>query len=826
MADIYEITNNGFEDGETDWTFGANVTVVVASESAPEGTHVAQFSGTLGPTYIIHDMVAVNPGKSITASAYYDQGAASSGRNIGRVILRWYDSGAAQIGESQGSAVTSSSGGYTKTTVTAAAPATAAFVAIGGLVNRDRGNVSHFDLFAWNHTFTREVELTFPVDGGTYVETSPVPMRVVITGDGPDVVSVQYRIDGANVGTAQTVAPYNYNHPMTDGIYDADAVVTFDDGTVVTTAVNTFTVTDVPPTPATTREYKASNAYTYLVAENFASLSSSIPSTALVTGVELVGDYSIRTLVRALDVGVPAASSTSSVAFDITEGGVIEAVLLNKDSPSEYSLVGTPVNEPITLDRADYTVIEEGLTDVNGVSHLWTILDSVPFSFTMGTEDSLFGSSPIALADFLNKSVGIRFYPVLGTKPAYADAGDASFRFLLNRLRIRVYFDAGSALYYFASPDKTQVLEGELVSSYVLDGNLTTGDASGVLQLKPTLVIKDGTQTYIEDDWTIHSAYPPTDANQIGEVADRSQDDGVGMSYNGLPTQSAIVNNRSRYEFITANFYGDEALDSIYGVHGLPRAFAYNGEFFYKIYTQPDPVKDSPRHLEIHHQHLALGYMTGNVDISVAGEPYNFDGAQGASSWTIGDKVVGLLELSGTILGVFGSKSVWGISGTTVDNFATQVIAPKVGAIEYTITDMGYPVYANAYGIYTLAQIQQYGDYLGSPMSQDISPWLRPRLARKYVSDKEVVAAWPVRSKNQYRLAFQDGYVLSMTMNYGQQNAPTFSQQKYFITPPDGDPDLGIPLLEYPGIIPIAISSELDDTGEERIHIAHYKGEQ
>ena len=344
---------------------------------------------------------------------------------------------------------------------------------------------------------------------------------------------------------------------------------------------------------------------------------------------------------------------------------------------------------------------------------------------------------------------------------------------------MRVYFDAGSATYYFASPDKTQVLEAELVSATVESGNLTTSDASGVLQLKPELTIKDGTQTYIGDDWTIHAAYPPTAANQIGTVADRATEDGVGMSYNGLPSQAAIVENRSRYMFITSNFYGDEALTSIYGANGVGRAFAYNGDFFYYIQDHPDASKDKPRHVAYHHAHLALGYKEGRVDISVIGQPYNFSGLDGASSWALGDAVVGLLPLSGMILGSFCQNSIWGISGTTVDNFATQIISPKMGAIEYTVADMGFPVYANAYGIYTLAQTQQYGDYLGTPMSKDVSPWLRPRLVRKNTSDKEVVVAWPVRTKNQYKIAFADGYIMSMTINGGMQAAPTFSLQQY-----------------------------------------------
>ena len=500
-----------------------------------------------------------------------------------------------------------------------------------------------------------------------------------------------------------------------------------------------------------------------------------MPATALVTGVEVVVDYTLQTLTRAKDLDVEDPEGANpDVLFDITDGGTVETVLLSKDGEN-YTASGGVSTEAIDLIRSDFDIIEEGTSE----GKKWVVLESTPASVTVGNDTELFGSSPIAVSDFLTRSIGLRFYPNLLSKPAYADSGDACIRFFINKLRVRVYFDAGSAEYYFASPDKTMIIKGNLVHSYVETGDFRTADASGTLQLTEDLEVMLGDQTWIGDDWTIHAAYPPTDANQIGTVDNRTADDGIGMAYNGLPTQQMIIDNRSRYEFITANFFADKDLDSIYGAHGLPRAFAYNGNFFYKIYTQPDPVKDSPRHVAYHHDHLALGYERGAIDISVVGEPYNFYGVEGASSWSIGDKVVGLLPLSGTILGCFGSKSIWGISGTTVDNFATQIITPNIGAIEYTIADMGFPVYANAYGIYTLAQSQAYGDYLGTPMSQDISPWLKPRLLRKYTSDREVVVAWPVRAKNQYRLAFSDGYIVSMTLNGGQQAAPTFSFQKY-----------------------------------------------
>ena len=85
-------------------------------------------------------------------------------------------------------------------------------------------------------------------------------------------------------------------------------------------------------------------------------------------------------------------------------------------------------------------------------------------------------------------------------------------------------------------------------------------------------------------------------------------------------------------------------------------------------------------------------------------------------------------------------------------------------------------------------------------------------------SNKEVECAFPVRSKNQYRLCFADGYIMTMTLNGAQ--TPTFAPQKYFYTTTDAA--LVTNIYEQNALVPAAVSSELDDAGEERIHIAPY----
>lgn len=820
---ITPLVNASFETGDlTGWTASdPSVHITTSGVSPPFGTYECHFpDGLIDPsvTVIQTAFTPSYPGQSITASCYYHKGPTGSGaNNNGRVMLVWYDEDEVEITPRSYGNAANSSNNWQKTSVTAVAPAGTAFVRLGIDVNRGHTKGSECDNFAWNHEYDKKVALTYPLNGSTYAFGAEIPFRVAITGGTtPAPTSVTYTVVDTLtsvptvVGTS-TTAPFAVNYStLPAATYTVTAAVTFDGGNIITSPANAFTV-GTPPDPDS-REFRASNAYTLLVAQNFEGLSSSLPPTAIVTGCQMQLDYYVTALIRAKDFDVGPSSSRYEAAFEMVPSATFSMHLLDDDGDRAYRANGTPILTSVPIDRSVYTVLEDGTSE----EKRWTVLEGDPQTATVGSATSLFGANSMPATDFGAKAIGLRFTPDLAAKPDYADSGDACFRVAINKMRFSVYFDAGSVEYYFASPDKSQVIKGELAAFCVDDGAFSTGDATGDLQLAPDLEVMDGTQTFIGSDWTIHAQYPPTDINQIGDVAE-SPVNGTGMSYNGLPGYNAVVENRSRYQFITANFYGDKDLDSIYGAHGLPRAFAYNGDFFYKICTQPDPVKDSPRHVAYHHAHLALGYSTGNVDISVVGEPYNFNGALGASSWTIGDKVTGLLPLSGTILGVFGSKSVWGINGTTVDNFSTQVITPNVGAIEYTICDMGYPVYANSYGVYTLSQTQQYGDFLGTPMSQDISPWLRPRLLRKKTSNKEVVCAWPVRSKNQYRLAFSDGYITSMTLN-GAQATPTFSLQKYFWDA--GGAYESDDLWAYPGMVPAAVSSQLDVTGEERIHIA------
>jgi len=150
------LTNPGFETGDlTGWQV---VGAVAVSSEHFGGSYGVHMTGSSGQDRVIStDLKPVTPGMSVTGTAQYKQGGASSGENIGCVILWWYDAGLAQIPrEDYGNLVSSGKGGaWHLSTVNAIAPAGAAFVAVGGLSTRTKSDGSSFDDFTIsNHNAT------------------------------------------------------------------------------------------------------------------------------------------------------------------------------------------------------------------------------------------------------------------------------------------------------------------------------------------------------------------------------------------------------------------------------------------------------------------------------------------------------------------------------------------------------------------------------------------------------------------------------------------------------------------------------------------------
>jgi hypothetical protein len=162
-------TNPGFESGDTGWSKGTDWVIDGSSGHAFEGTWIALCGHTADSELVNDNHVPVAAGQSITATCQAAVGSNDEGKMAACVAIFWYDSGGTFISRSDGNHVDRPDYrfGYATSSVTAAAPANAAFAAIGAvsfrLVSGD--NHSVVDAFSWNYIYAPTVDAT------TYVAT-------------------------------------------------------------------------------------------------------------------------------------------------------------------------------------------------------------------------------------------------------------------------------------------------------------------------------------------------------------------------------------------------------------------------------------------------------------------------------------------------------------------------------------------------------------------------------------------------------------------------------------------------------------------------------
>ena len=308
-------------------------------------------------------------------------------------------------------------------------------------------------------------------------------------------------------------------------------------------------------------------------------------------------------------------------------------------------------------------------------------------------------------------------------------------------------------------------------ASVVNSGDWATNDADGYFRLTDWSTIEIPVGTEIR-----------TATGGLGSLIALA---GGNVRKPNLPGSKRLDAERARYQMISHNFFATEERNAIYGCSGAGQAFWYDGSILDFISTGATLDVDKPRHLSEHQSRLCLGYLWGEVYVSDANSPTTFSGQHFAASYGFGDKITGLEPASGDALAVFTESATHVLIGNNGGDAAVRqdVINHKVGAIEYTVQNMGNrPIFTSFRGIETLETMDQYSNFFTAPLTYDVSPWLLERLqvaAGAVSTDEAVVNSVVVRNKNQYRLFFADGYVLTLTY-VGKEKDPQNTIQQYW----------------------------------------------
>lgn len=580
-----------------------------------------------------------------------------------------------------------------------------------------------------------------------------------------------------------------------------------------------------------------------LVLKDFSGVASTIPVGSLIVGIEVTVSYSSQHYsygeFQADRVGTDGADIVESVVTWLKDAFSWNACLVQTSSDTAGAMLGTEQAAPIVIESVPANYQSSVVAGTYADSYRLAATKTGQTA-TIGGNGNIFGATNLTRTSLLNPNLAIALvgqvtaasefavvsggvagasgmvnYPS-GGSTTFSEGAYGTVRLKVDRIRVRFYYTTPSARYY-ARESNTEVASVDLVFYVNKDGSLTSGTGEGEWQVT-NVTAAEGTKRFVKAGDTLHltEADAIANANAIATVTS-------DMEYRGFPGLTSLNEENSRYQFITANFYGVDDWDGFYGVSGAGRAFSFSSydagagvtPYIINISTNTeDEPGDKPRHIAYHHGSLALGFSSGVVRFSVSGLPENFSGEDGAAEIGVGDKITGMLSMVGTTLAVFCENSIHALNGTDPQAIDPQILAPKTGAVEYTVVDMGIPVFCNSAGISTLDQTQKYGNFSGRRLSYAVTPWI---LRRVITSDSilstanglGIVCAIPVRAKNQYLLFFKDGYVLCMTMN--ADSNPAFTYRRYILN--DNNDAF---------LVPIAWSSEVDNNGVERVLMSHY----
>jgi hypothetical protein len=248
----------------------------------------------------------------------------------------------------------------------------------------------------------------------------------------------------------------------------------------------------------------------------------------------------------------------------------------------------------------------------------------------------------------------------------------------------------------------------------------------------------------------------PTGGNYAAGAA--SSTGGGSLTLSAVQTLITLAPN-GRYECFNHNFTGASTGFRMYGASGTHRAFEFDGTVFVPISTGMEV--DTPKHIIAHKKHLFLSFGASSQH-SAPGNPYSWTIITGASEIAVGDIVTGYLSLVGSdatsSLAIFTKNQTQILYGTGSIDWNLATYSFESGGFDYTARNIGAGYVFDSLGIRQINASQAFGNFETSQITKLVRPFIQDRINRS-------VGSLIVRTRNQYRLYFNDGFALYVTFD-------------------------------------------------------------
>lgn len=291
----------------------------------------------------------------------------------------------------------------------------------------------------------------------------------------------------------------------------------------------------------------------------------------------------------------------------------------------------------------------------------------------------------------------------------------------------------------------------------VVEGNTITGATSGATAVITRVALTSGT-------WAAGTAAGTfIFASQTGNFVAENLNVGANLNVATVAANSSSITlpPNGRYEFQNHNFGGQAGTLRMYGCNGVGRGFEFDGTVFVPIHT--GMTVDTPIYLRVHKNQLFFVFGS-SVQHSGVGTPYIFSPLFGASELAVGDTITGLVELPGSVtsgaLAIYTKNTTSVLYGNDVSDWNLVQFSNESGGIAYTTQYIRTGMALDSQGIIGLSTSQKFGNFESSIISDKITPFLSSKITT-------AIASCVVRKKNQYRLFFTTGEVI--TVSYLQE---------------------------------------------------------
>lgn len=236
---------------------------------------------------------------------------------------------------------------------------------------------------------------------------------------------------------------------------------------------------------------------------------------------------------------------------------------------------------------------------------------------------------------------------------------------------------------------------------------------------------------------------------------------GATITLSGVQTAITLAPG-GRFEFAKCNFSGQIATRRIYGCDGVNKAFEFDGVTLAPITTGLSP--DAPSHIYFHKNYLIISQGSSLLGCG-AGMPFKWLSVDGAWEIATGDTVTGMITLPGSqttaTLAVFLQSNTAFLYGTDPTTFNFVTFSSGIGALPYTAQNLFDSFFLDALGVVTLKTTLNWGNFLPTTLTKNLLPFIVQERSK-------TTASAVMRSKSQYRLFFNDGYGLYLTLINGQ----------------------------------------------------------